>query len=258
MASGALGAGVGRTDNAKSASIVKEHILLFFSTFVRGRQPLPPTHILSKSPSAPSTVLFCPTPPSRILISSERFMSITSAVKGTITLSRSPAPFGGRAGGTPDRARGVCRRAEPRGVSKWLPLREPTLLVASSVSPCLVLKNSKSVVCSRVIVGLFSSTFSGGVPVQCDSGAGVPGLNQDPIRFGYLNARPVFPPCSNKRCDRLALSYLPLQTARGDGSRQTHRTPPLRRCLRFLHAIIQASSRTSWRAGSRNTRSASA
>eukprot|EP00964_Phaeocystis_antarctica_P100657 scaffold66252_cov72-Phaeocystis_antarctica.AAC.3 len=49
----------------------------------------------SKSPSAPSTVLFCPTPPSRILISSERFMSIASAVKGTITLSRSPAPFGG-------------------------------------------------------------------------------------------------------------------------------------------------------------------
>ena len=49
----------------------------------------------SKSPSAPSTVLLFPAPPPRIHTSSERFMSIASAVKGTISLSRSPTPFGG-------------------------------------------------------------------------------------------------------------------------------------------------------------------
>ena len=54
--------------------------------------------------------------------------------------------------GTPDRARGACAGALSRGgVSKWQPLPEPTLLVASGVSPCLVLNNSKSVVCSWLV-----------------------------------------------------------------------------------------------------------
>ena len=63
--------------------------------------------------------------------------------------------------GTPDRARGVRRRAEPAGVSKRLPLKEPTLFVASGVSPCLVLKHSKSVVCSWLLLGRFCESLLG-------------------------------------------------------------------------------------------------